>query len=87
MVKKACAHKFQIGDKMLISNDFYTGKNPKLAPSLNGPGVISPFCGGGCQVASVGFMMGQSFHFVLLGGVTFLDDNHGVGDPCQQLAC
>ncbi len=25
-------HTFKIGDKVLISNDFYNGKNPKLAP-------------------------------------------------------
>ncbi len=25
-------HTFKIGDKVLISNDFYIGKNPKLAP-------------------------------------------------------
>jgi hypothetical protein len=33
-------HKFKIGDKVLISNDFYTRKNPKLAPKFNGPGEI-----------------------------------------------
>jgi len=33
-------HKFKIGDKVLISNDFYTGKNPKLAPTFTGPGEI-----------------------------------------------
>jgi excinuclease UvrABC nuclease subunit len=30
--KNAIDHKIKIGDKVLISNDFYTGKNPKLAP-------------------------------------------------------
>jgi hypothetical protein len=25
---------------VLISNDFYTGKNPKLAPTFKGPGKI-----------------------------------------------
>jgi hypothetical protein len=34
------AHKFNIGDKVLISNDFYTGKNPKLVPKFRGPGEI-----------------------------------------------
>ncbi len=33
-------HKFKIGDKVLISNDFYVGKNPKLAPTYTGPGEI-----------------------------------------------
>ena len=33
-------HKFKIGDKVLISNDFYIGKNPKLAPTYTGPGEI-----------------------------------------------
>ncbi len=31
---------FKIGDKVLISNDFYIGKNPKLAPMFTGPGKI-----------------------------------------------
>ncbi len=31
---------FKIGDKVLISNDFYVGKNPKLAPTHTGPGEI-----------------------------------------------
>jgi len=34
------AHKFKIGDKVLISNDFYTGKNPKLAPNYKVPAEI-----------------------------------------------
>jgi hypothetical protein len=38
--KSASAHKFNIGDMVLISNDFYTGKNPKLAPTFKGPGEI-----------------------------------------------
>jgi hypothetical protein len=38
--KNASAHKFKIGDKVLISNDYYTGKNPKLAPTFKGPGKI-----------------------------------------------
>jgi hypothetical protein len=38
--KKASAHTFKIGDMVLISNDFYTGKNPKLAPTFKGPGKI-----------------------------------------------
>jgi hypothetical protein len=33
-------HKFKIGDKVLISNDFYIGQNPKLAPTFTGPGEI-----------------------------------------------
>ena len=33
-------HKFKIGDKVLISNDFYVGKDPKLAPTYTGPGEI-----------------------------------------------
>jgi hypothetical protein len=33
-------HKFYIGDKVLISNDFYVGKKPKLAPTFTGPGEI-----------------------------------------------
>ncbi len=33
-------HTFKIGDKVLISNDFYVGKNPKLAPTYAGPGKI-----------------------------------------------
>ncbi len=33
-------HTFKIGDKVLISNDFYIGKNPKLAPTYTGPGEI-----------------------------------------------
>ena len=32
--KNTMAHKFNIGDKVLISNDFYTGKNPKLVPKF-----------------------------------------------------
>jgi len=31
---------FKIGNKVLISNDFYIGKNPKLAPTFTGPGEI-----------------------------------------------
>jgi hypothetical protein len=38
--KNTMGHKFKIGDKVLISNDFYTRKNPKLAPKFNGPGEI-----------------------------------------------
>ncbi len=38
--KDAQSHKFQIRDKVQISNDFYTGKNPKLAPAFKGPGEI-----------------------------------------------
>ena len=38
--KNAMPHKFKIGDKVLISNDFYVGKNPKLAPTYTGPGEI-----------------------------------------------
>jgi hypothetical protein len=33
-------HKFKIGDKVLISNDFYVGKNPKLMPTFTGQGEI-----------------------------------------------
>jgi len=38
--KNTVPHKFKIGDKVLISNDFYIGKNPKLAPTFTGPGEI-----------------------------------------------
>ncbi len=38
--KNTVPHKFKIGDKVLISNDFYVGKNPKLAPTFTGPGEI-----------------------------------------------
>jgi len=34
------AHKFKIGDKVLICNDFYNGKNPKLVPQFKGPGEV-----------------------------------------------
>jgi hypothetical protein len=37
--KNAVPHKFKIGDKVLISNDFNVGKNPKLAPTFIGPGI------------------------------------------------
>ena len=30
----------KIGDKVLIPNDFYNGKNPKLAPQFKVPGEI-----------------------------------------------
>ncbi len=36
--KKAFPHSFQIGDKVPISNDFDTTKNPKLVPNWKGPG-------------------------------------------------
>jgi len=39
--KNKSAHNFKIGDKVLISNDFYTGKNPKLAPQFKGLGEIN----------------------------------------------
>ncbi len=38
--KNTKLHSFQIGDKVLIANNFYTGKNPKLEPSFKGPGEI-----------------------------------------------
>jgi hypothetical protein len=38
--KDTLPHKFKIGDKVLISNNFYVGKNPKLAPTYTGPGEI-----------------------------------------------
>jgi acetyltransferase-like isoleucine patch superfamily enzyme len=38
--KNTVPHKFKIGDKVLISNDFYIGKNPKLAHTFTGPGEI-----------------------------------------------
>jgi hypothetical protein len=38
--KNTVPHKFKIGDKVLISNDFYVGKNPKLAPTFTGPSEI-----------------------------------------------
>jgi len=34
------AHSFKIGEKVLISNDFNTTKNPKLVPNWKGPGKI-----------------------------------------------
>jgi hypothetical protein len=33
-------HLIKIADRVLISNDFYIGKNPKLAPTYTGPGEI-----------------------------------------------
>jgi len=38
--KNTVPHKFNIGDKVLISNVFYVGKNPNLAPTFKGPGEI-----------------------------------------------
>jgi hypothetical protein len=38
--KHTVPHTFKIGDKVFISNDFYVGKNPKLAPTFTGPGEI-----------------------------------------------
>ncbi len=38
--KNTLPHKFEIGNRVLISNDFYVGKNPKLAPTFTGPGEI-----------------------------------------------
>ncbi len=38
--KNTLPHKFNIGDKVLILNDFYVGKSPKLAPTFTGPGEI-----------------------------------------------
>jgi hypothetical protein len=38
--KDLSANKFQIGDKVLIANDFYLGKNPKLVPNYKGPAKI-----------------------------------------------
>jgi len=38
--KNTMPHTFKIGDKVLISNDFYVGKNPKLVPTYTGPGEI-----------------------------------------------
>jgi len=38
--KKAMPNSFKIGDKVLISNDFDTMKNPKLVPNWKGPGEI-----------------------------------------------
>jgi hypothetical protein len=38
--KNSMPHTFKIGDKVLISNDFYVGKNPKLAHTYTGPGEI-----------------------------------------------
>jgi hypothetical protein len=39
--KKTMPHSFKIGDKVLISNDFDTMKNPKLVPNWKGPGKIT----------------------------------------------
>jgi hypothetical protein len=36
--KKAIPHSFKISDKVLISNNFDTTKNPKLVPNWKGPG-------------------------------------------------
>jgi hypothetical protein len=38
--KKAFPHTFQIGEKVLISNDFDTTKNPKLVPNWRGHAEI-----------------------------------------------
>ncbi len=38
--KNTVPHKSKIGDRVLISNDFYIGKNPKLAPTYTGPAEI-----------------------------------------------
>jgi hypothetical protein len=38
--KNTVTHKFKIGDKVLISSNFYIGKKPKLAPTFTGPGEI-----------------------------------------------
>ncbi len=38
--KNTAWHKFKIGDRVLFSNDFYMGKNPKLAPHFKGPAAI-----------------------------------------------
>jgi hypothetical protein len=38
--KKSMPHSFKIGDKVLISNNFDTTKNPKLVPNWKGPGKI-----------------------------------------------
>jgi hypothetical protein len=38
--KKALPYSFKIGDKVFISNDFETTKNPKLVPNWKGPGKI-----------------------------------------------
>jgi transposase InsO family protein len=38
--RNTSAHQFKVGDKVLIANDFYTGKNPKLAPNFKGPAEI-----------------------------------------------
>jgi hypothetical protein len=35
--KHTSEHKFKIGDKALIANNFYTSKNPKVAPNCEGP--------------------------------------------------
>ncbi len=38
--KVASAHKFKIGNKVLISNDFHKVKNKKLAPNWKGSAEI-----------------------------------------------
>jgi hypothetical protein len=38
--KNASAHKFKIGNKVLISNDFHTVKNQKLASNWKGSAEI-----------------------------------------------
>jgi hypothetical protein len=40
MTKKSMPHNFEIGDKVLIANDFDTTKNPKFIPNWKGPGEI-----------------------------------------------
>jgi ribosomal protein L21E len=48
--KNTMAHKFKIGDKVLISNDFYIGKNPILVPQFKGPGEIIDINGTNAKV-------------------------------------
>ncbi len=38
--RHAKPHSFQIGDKVLITNDFDTTKNPELVPNWKGPTKI-----------------------------------------------
>jgi len=48
--KNRVPHKFKIGDKVLISNNFYIGQNPKLGPTFTGPGEIIDINGTNAKV-------------------------------------
>jgi hypothetical protein len=48
--KNTVPHKFNIGNNVLISNDFYVSKNLKLAPNFTGPGEIIDINGTNAKV-------------------------------------